>query len=104
MEEKPVLTEKDLHCIARLLQSAFTDAKHAPFGCCEFCKYKCHTKEELAPNSDELRWKLQKLTGVNLDWNGQILFLDVPPYKKYLINSNEEVKQFFREYFKNVLK
>ena len=98
------LTAKDLHCIARLLQSSLTDVKNAPFGCCEFCKYKCHTPEELAPNSDVLRMKLQRITGVSLDPEAARLFLDAPPYKKYLINANDEIKQFFRKYFKDVLK
>lgn len=67
--EKVELTEKDLHCLARIIQSEESayDAK------CLYCKYALDCKEEFmqnkkAPYMSALK-KLGQITGVNVLMN-----------------------------------
>lgn len=64
---KCYLNEKELHCIARMLQSAlFADSL---FYGCNFCRYrnKCFDgNKPVAMHLDEIRKKLQDITGVDL--------------------------------------
>ena len=64
------LTEKDVACIARLLQgSIFEDSI---LYACQYCKYgkeclESHQKSQ-DMHVDTVRKKLQQLTGINLDY------------------------------------
>lgn len=104
------LNEKDLHCIARLLQGAVFGGKGNPFDGCEFCKYKCHLLDEtasphqkrykeLSPHYGIIMRKLTEITDVDLLPKQNKLFQSGFPYKKFLKNSNEEIKDYFRNYF-----
>lgn len=110
------LTEQEAHCIARLLQSAIFSPDHDLFAGCRFCKYPCAKESGTwcdmhlvdLPRYDAVMHKLMEETGVDL---GPAVYgyLDpsvVPfkkfPYKKFIKNSNEEIKEFFRNYFKDI--
>lgn len=61
------LNEKDLHCLARMLQGSF--CKRHPFFCCSGdCKYSQDCAESISQSGkfhfDEVRKKLCDLTGV----------------------------------------
>ena len=65
---KNQLTDKDLHCIARMLQSVLF-AENIFYGC-NFCKYKneCFQGNTVNNMNDtHVRKKLQEITGINLD-------------------------------------
>ncbi len=63
------LTDKDLHCVSRLLQSSIF-AESIFYGC-NYCKYKNDCFDEAEPKEemyiDMLRQKLQDITGIDLD-------------------------------------
>ena len=96
------LTEKEAHCVARLLQGAFFSKN--PLNGCTFCKYQCRIKKD-EPISTEhiIREKLMAETGVDLTG---IIPCDVVfsefPYKKFLKNANETIKKHFREIFADI--
>lgn len=68
----PQFTEKDLHCIARLIQNSFRAPEqkyirtHRPLYGCMYCKYasECNTPENV--NFKKLLKRLDELTGVSL--------------------------------------
>lgn len=93
------LTDKDLHCIARLIQSAMFSK--GAFSACMFCKYEeeCDTAE----HSDVIRKKLMDETGVDLGVWDISLHSGAFPYRRFLKNSNEKTKVHFKKYFKEVL-
>lgn len=67
-----MLTEKDLHCLARVLQGCmYMDGD--VFYCCKYCLYqKCCDKEASEGKvyfTNELAKKLQDITGVYLGIN-----------------------------------
>ena len=66
INSKTQLSEKDLHCIARMLQSALF-ADNIFYGC-NFCNYKneCFTGNIFDMNDTNVRKKLQEITGVDL--------------------------------------
>lgn len=94
-------TEKELHCIARLLQGAIY-GEHNVFDGCAFCKFNCATKEDPNPNYDKLLEKLTELTGVDLFPSRDRIIHSSFPYKKFLKNANDKTKTYFRNYFKPV--
>jgi hypothetical protein len=98
MEE---FTEKELHCIARLLQGAIY-GEHNVFDGCAFCKYNCQIEGDPNPDYEKTLEKLTRVTGVNLLPMCSTLFHSKFPYKKFLKNANENVKEYFRNYFKNI--
>lgn len=62
------VSEKDLYCIAKILQSSIYGENQ--FDGCQFCKYQCHIKFEnqimdLAPNYEKVIFRLQDITGVD---------------------------------------
>jgi len=64
MEEKKIrISEKNLYCIARLLQSCIHG--YNQFTGCADCKYYCQTKEDYAPNYEKNIFRLQEITGVD---------------------------------------
>ncbi len=71
-EDKPQLTEKDLHCIARQLQSAWRAPEqenistYRMFYGCWYCKYSHECKTPMAHYFKTVLYKLEKLTGVNV--------------------------------------
>lgn len=71
-EDKPQLTEKDLHCIARQLQSAWrapeqeTISTYRMFYGCWYCKYSHECKTPITHYFKTALYKLEKLTGVNV--------------------------------------
>ena len=92
------LSEKEAHCVARMLQS-FLFGKYIGDGC-QFCKFQCKTEKDVAPHLDEIRMKLMDTTGVDLGWGGGgILRPDDFPYHRFLRNSNNEIKEKLRKYF-----
>ena len=94
------LTEKEAHCIARLLQGAMFGK--SIFDGCAFCKFKCKVKNDPAPHLDKIRMLLTEATGVDLGWNGNTAFRpDDFQYHRFLKNSNDEMKQKIANYFKN---
>ena len=70
--DKPELTEKDLHCIARQLQSAWrapeqeTIPTYRMFYGCWYCKYSHECKTPMTHYFKTVLYKLEKLTGVNV--------------------------------------
>ena len=70
--DKPELTEKDLHCIARQLQSAWRAPEqenistYRMFYGCWYCKYSHECKTPMAHYFKTVLYKLEKLTGVNV--------------------------------------
>lgn len=99
---KMELNEKESHCIARLLQGAMFSESFV--NGCAFCKFKCRTDKDPAPHLDEIRMKLMKSTGVDLGWmGGGILRPNGFPYRRFLKNSNEEIKEKVRQHLLGVL-
>lgn len=96
------LTEKELHCVARLLQGAIYGEEHNVFDGCAFCMYQCHNEIELAPNFELVMQKIMNKTGVDLSPAKHRLIHSGFPYKKFLKNANEDAKEYFRNYFKNI--
>lgn len=95
------LTDQDLHCIARFIQSViFKD--HMLYGC-QYCKYSLVCGELLKVGSrihyDDIRTKLEEMTGIDLGYaNTKNKFLassfqKLYPerYKKIMEDSQKEV-------------
>lgn len=84
------LSEKDLHCIARILQGCiYTDGDM--FHCCKYCNYgrECtaEVKEKHTFHFDRVREKLQDITGV---------YLSIGSYdieKKFLLPTKAHVEK-----------
>lgn len=105
------LTEQEAHCIARLLQSAIFSPDHEIFAGCRFCKYPCMKEagkwDDMSlvnlPRYDEVMSKITNGTGV--DVRPAVYGCIEPggmPYKKFLKNSNDGIKEFFRNLFKDI--
>ena len=66
------ISDKDIYCVAKLLQSGIYGANQ--FDGCQFCKYQCHTKNDLAPNYEKVIFRLQDITGVDFGiWDKPVL-------------------------------
>lgn len=96
------LNDKELHCMARLLQGAIFGGRGNLFDGCAFCKYNCAVKGDPAPHFEVIMGKMAVATGVDLSPIKRTIMHSKFPYKKFLKNSNEEIKNYFREQFKNV--
>lgn len=76
-DKKISIAEKDLYCIAKLLQSSFFCENR--FDGCQFCQYQCHVIKdnkvvELAPNYEKVIFRLQDITGVDFSvWQKDVL-------------------------------
>lgn len=96
------LTEKQAHCVARILQSVIF-GKSILDGCA-FCKFECKTITDPAPHLDEIRKIFFDETGVDLRIGGsskdKLKFSDFP-YKRFLRASNDEIKNYFGDFFKS---
>lgn len=100
------LTERDLHCIARLLQSAlYGGDNNSVLVGCNFCRYKCFDEKEhkeIAPNYRAILRKFTAKTGVDLSPSSDGVLIGDFPYKKFLQNSNEEIKERCRNFFNDI--
>lgn len=103
------LTEQEAHCIARALQGAWfsTDSETGmgnSLDACQYCKYQCY-KDETRPRMafGHIRKLLTEKTGVDLGVAaGAFLIGSEFPYRKFLKNANEEIKEYFRTRFEHV--
>ncbi|MBE6105972.1 hypothetical protein [Anaerovibrio lipolyticus] len=100
------LNHIDAHCIARLLQMAVFGKGLSILNACQYCHYPCHKLNktgEPATRFNDVMLQLQNETGVDLS-PGIYGSLEPHgfPYKKFLKNANEEVKEHFRNFFKDV--
>ena len=93
------LTEKEAHCVARLLQGAMFGRNNTMAGCA-FCKFQCDTKNSMYRHIQE---KFENETDVDLqdDLPVDVIYSDFP-YKKFLKKSNEHIKEYFRKIFSDV--
>ena len=93
------LTEKEAHCIARLFQgAAYGDNV---LNGCTFCKYNCYENGKVVPPPmyEEVLEKVTELTGVDIRpfKNRASMMFSEFPYKKFLKNSREDTKEYFRK-------
>lgn len=96
------LSEREAHCVARLLQGALFGKDI--FDGCAYCKFQCHKDSALmASLYMQIRRRLTEETGVNLD---SMVGGDLPnsdfPYFKFPANANPEIKEYFRTRFSHV--
>ncbi|MBR1760269.1 MAG: hypothetical protein IJ741_03715 [Schwartzia sp.] len=105
------LTEKEAHCIARLLQGAFFGERNGGnvLAACAFCKFKCfdekcadETRKKAPWFFREVRQTLESKTGVDLSPRVYGHLYGWPPIKKFLKNANEETKEFCRKFFDDI--
>ena len=97
------LNEREAHCVARLLQSAWFGS--GQFDGCKYCKYECasETKGNLLIGFMNIRKRLTEETGVDLTpVAGAFIFDSEFPYHKFLKNANEKAKNYFRHRFDNI--
>ena len=68
---------------------------------CQYCKYQCYKADK---GIEQIRKRLSDETGVDLGaaTAGQFLLESDFPYLKFLKNSNDEIKEYYRERFKNI--
>ena len=99
------LTEKEAHCVARLIQDGMF-GKRALDGCW-FCKYRndCQKVDEHQlydpPFYKELAKKITLNTGVDIvkDNDCPSLPPSLFPYRKFLKNADSSIKEYFKSYF-----
>ena len=97
------LNEREAHCVARLLQSAWFG--NGQFDGCKYCKYVCVAADN--PDSlsgfNNIRKRLTEETGVDLTLTvGGFIYDSEFPYHKFLKNANEKAKNYFRHRFDNI--
>ena len=96
------LSEREAHCVARLLQGAWF-AKHS-LDACNYCKFRCfkNDAENRLSGFENIRRRLTEETGVDISPAAGAFLIDSEfPYHKFLKNSNEEIRKYFRERFSN---
>ena len=87
------LNEREAHCVARLLQSAWFGG--GQFVGCKYCKYEClaNNSESSLPGFDNIRRRLTEETGVDLTLEASAFIYDSAfPYHKFLKNANEKAR------------
>lgn len=99
------LTDKDFHCMARILQSCiFAKDKSFLYGC-EYCKYSYDCLVKNNHNLSSIRKKLNDLTGVYLGFlmysNLEDNFKDDVSIQKLNPKEYEELQKFFEKLNKN---
>lgn len=77
MIEKTELTEKDIYCIARIVQSSVFAEGWIFYGC-QYCRYKnecekCFENENGKMHYDVIMKKLQQITGLDMGLNASNL-------------------------------
>lgn len=75
--EKTELTEKDIYCIARIVQSSVFAEDWIFYGC-QYCRYKnecekCFENENGKMHYDVIMKKLQQITGLDMGLNASNL-------------------------------
>lgn len=65
-EASNTFTAKELHCIARIIQSSFYAPNDSPFYGCQYCKYGLDCKDANDCRWDLVRDKIEEATGVKL--------------------------------------
>ena len=75
--EKTELTEKDIYCIARIVQSSVFAEGWIFYGC-QYCRYKnecekCFENENGKMHYDVIMKKLQQITGLDMGLNASNL-------------------------------
>ena len=101
------LSEKEAHCVARLLQASLYGGDDKNFGCpldgCQYCKVQCYKQGENSSIFSHLRKRFTEETGVDI---GTEIYGTLPnskfPYKKFLKNANAEIIEYFRKRFSDV--
>ena len=101
------LSEKEAHCVARLLQASLYGDDDKEFGCplggCQYCKVQCYKQDETLPMFRNLIKRFTEETGVDV---GIEIYGTLPnskfPYKKFLKNANAEIIDYFRNRFSDV--
>lgn len=98
------MNEHNWHCIARLLQGAIYGGRGNVLDGCAFCKFKCHEdgNGDPAPHYDKIMAMISEKTGVDLLPGSSKLHQSNFPYKKFLKKSNDEAKEYFRNFFRDV--
>lgn len=111
--ENPKLTEKDLHCIARLIQNLFQSPEQKTiqtsreFYGCMYCKFALECQTPKTANFSKVLKKLRELTGVMVStyqceperlgytFLPASYYLEHPEYLHYLksIHTDEMVKK-----------
>ena len=100
------LSEKEAHCVARLLQGAVFGK--SLFSGCDFCKFQCDKEEKkkgapyIAPQYKKIMQKFYEETEVDTRIAGiasDTLIKSDFPYKRFLRNSNEEIKAYCKNFF-----
>lgn len=94
-----VLNEQEAHCIARHLQAllygrGLSDA-------CNFCKTQCYQGDR-APSFDEIKEHLTEETGVDLGYTKSEFYGSNFDYRRFLKNTNEETRDYFKKYFAEI--
>ena len=103
-----ILSDQEAHCVARLLQASLYGGDDKHFGCpldgCQYCKVQCYKQgNSRFPIFESLRSRLMEETAVDV---GIANYGTIPnsnfPYKKFLKNANEEIKNYFRKEFADI--
>ena len=104
--EKMELSEKEAHCVARMLQG-MVFGKNI-FSGCTFCKFQCDEEERksgipyIMPQYKKIMQKFYEETAVDTriagDTHDTLIKSDFP-YKRFLRNSNEEIKTYCKNFF-----
>ena len=101
------LTEREAHCVARLLQGyifggrELNDRGGETLYGCTFCKFQrpCHADMKAKSTMWAVMEKLQQATGVDLrNGFGKQLPFSKFPYQKFLVNANDEIRAELKEY------
>ena len=98
------LTEKEAHCIARLLQNGLFCDNESIYNGCYYCKFRFEDKNPTEQIKSVLK-KIEDETGVDLKIENveeEYLPHSNIPYKKFLAAANEKTKDGFRKFFADV--
>ena len=91
------LSEREAHCMARLLQGALFGENL--FDGCAYCKFQCDKHADLRNSMYmQIRRRLTEETGVDLKFlplDLSLAYLDFP-YCKFLANANAEAREYFK--------
>ena len=90
------LSEKEAHCVARLLQGAIYG--NGIWAGCGYCKFQCRNGKWRLPGFDDITERLTQETGVDLIRGCNMYnFENAHPHLRFLKNSNAETKRWVRE-------
>ena len=98
------LSEREAHCVARLLQGALFGKDI--FDGCAYCKFQCYkdSEEHHLTMFRAIKERLTEEVGVDLGLEASAFLINSDfPYHKFLKNANPEIKEYFRTRFANYL-